>query len=91
MNRYNMIKGSLHLPFSQKSSCSESLASMFWSLVSVALASPQLLVFDANGPLFFYSQQPSKIDNTNNTTKNNRHQTKETLEKSALNGMAHLV
>ena len=53
----------LHLPFTEILAAQKSLASIFWSLASIALVSPQLLVFSANKPSF-YSWQPSrKIDN----------------------------
>jgi hypothetical protein len=55
MNRSNMIKGSLHLPFSKSLAAQKSLTSIFWSLASASPVGPQLLVFSANEPRFLYS------------------------------------
>jgi hypothetical protein len=50
----NMIKGSLHLPYSQSLAAQKSSASAFWSLASASPVSPQLLVFSTNEPCFLY-------------------------------------
>ena len=54
MNRSNMIKWCLHLPFSKSLAAQESSASIFWSPTCALTASPQLLVFNANEPRFLY-------------------------------------
>ena len=87
MNRYKMTKLCLRLPCSQSLAAQKSSTSIFWSLASIALVGPQLLVFSASGSRFLYSQQPSRT-NRQQTQLRTTDQTKKTLEKSALNGMA---
>jgi hypothetical protein len=55
MNRGNMIKWCLHLPFSQSLAAQKSSASIFWSPASASSMGPQLLVFSAYGQHFLYS------------------------------------
>jgi hypothetical protein len=69
------------LPFSESLAAQKSSTSIFWSSAFASLVSPQLLVFSANEPFFFYSQQPSRTNKQADTTKS-KHQTKEKLEKA---------
>ena len=87
MNRSNMIKWCLHLPFSQSLAAQKSSSSIFWSPASASTVGPQLLVFSANRPCFLYSQQPSSTNRQQTQLRTIDH-SQETLEVSVLNDTA---